>query len=257
MIKKLATVLVSATLVAILATPALAAPEAKVELKTRKTAAILEGDTAWVAINWTAKKAEAVEFRIVAESTTAGVTISYPDNTAPYSSLMDNDTLSEGELDFTSLKLSVPHGIKEVKLKVKATWLDNGVKQAKEYKVKVPVAKFKGDDVAQATSDAGSVSAGTPGWLGVEWTGIAPTLDDVQMTVTAPAGAVVTYPGDGSFTSLLYDSTLEDSETDVARFLMDVSGVANGNYKFEVVLSYTKGGSVTSVTGEVAFEVVA
>jgi hypothetical protein len=255
MIKKLLTVLTSAILVGVLATPALAADEAKVELKTKKTAAVLEGDTAWVAINWKGKNADATDFRIVASADTRGVTISYPDNTATYSSLMDDDTLSAGEIDFTSLKVSVPYGVKKVKIKIKATWFTNGEKEDKDYKVTIPVAKFRGDDIAQATTDAGSISTGSPAWLGVEWTGVAPTLDNVEMTVAGPAGAVITYPADRSFTSLNYDSTLEDGETDIARFLVDASAMAPGSYTFDLVLSYTKGGANKSVTGQVSFQV--
>ncbi len=255
MIKKLATILISASLIGVFASPALAASESKVDLKTKKTAAILEGDTAWVAINWKGKNADAQDFRIVASTETSGVTISYPDNTTPYSSLMDNDTLSVGEIDFTSLKLYVPYGTKKVKLKIKATWLDDGEKRDKDFKVEVPVAKFKGDDVAQATGDAGTVPVGSPQWLGVQWTGIAPSLNNVKMEVAAPAGATVTYPGDGSFTSLNYDDTLDDGETDIARFLVDASGMTPGPHTLKVILSYDRGGKARSVTGEVLFVV--
>jgi len=277
MIKKLLTLLISASLIGLFATPALASDEAqtdtrtevdevtverrpvdgeaKVDLKTKRTAAILEGDTAWVAISWKASKADATDFRIVAKTETAGVAISYPENTGSYSSLMDNDTLSAGEIDFTSLKISVPYGIKKVNLTVNATWIDGEGKQEKDFKVQVPVAKFRGDDIAQVTTDAGSVATTDPGWLGVEWTGIAPTLDDVEMIVTGPEGSVITYPADRPFTSLNYDDTLEDGETDVARFLLDAAAVAPGTYTVEVVLSYSKGGESTSVTGKASFEV--
>jgi len=277
MIKKLITVLVSASLIALVATPALASDDAqtdrrtaveevsvdrrpiegdaKVNLRTKRTAAILEGDTAWVAISWQAKRTDATDFRIVAKTETAGVAISYPENTGTYSSLMDNDTLSAGEIDFTSLKISVPYGIRGLTLTVNATWVDGEGKQEKDFKVRVPVARFRGDDIAQVTTDAGSVTTSDPGWLGVEWTGIAPTLDDVEMIVTGPAGSVITYPADRSFTSLYYDNTLEDGETDVARFLVDAAAVRPGTYTVDVVLTYTKSGKPASVTGQASFEI--
>ena len=135
------------------------------------------------------------------------MTIAYPTNTDTYTSLMDNDTLSTGEIDFTSLQISVPYGSKEVKLDVVATWTENGGTQSKKYKVKIPVAKLKGDDIALSTDDVGSVPVGTASelneasvdgkgsWLGVEWTGIAPTIDNVQMTVTGPEDLIITYSG--------------------------------------------------------------
>jgi len=36
---------------------------------------------------------------------------------------------------------------------------------------------------------------------------------------------------------------------------MDAAGVSPGTHKLEVLLLYSKGGSATSVTGEVSFEV--
>ncbi len=231
------------------------AEEAQVSLKTRKTAAVVEGDTAWVALSWSAKKGDATNFRIVAESRTQGATVGYPENTGDHSSLMDNDTLSNGEIDFTALEVSVPYGAKSVKLRVTATWTSDGEDESKTYNVTVPVGKFVGDDLAQATDNAGSVATAEPAWLGVEWTGIAPKLEQVSMTVAAPQGAVITYPGEGTATSLHYDSVLEDGETDVARFLVDASALDPGMHSFDVVISYTKAGTALSATGQVTFEV--
>jgi hypothetical protein len=279
MMKKALTLLLAASLLALSSVPAFAAAddndattdsvsindksdrgdkgrdEGKVELKTKKTAAVVEGDTAWVAFSWKAKGADATEFKIVAETDAEGVTITYPTNTDTYSSLMDNDTLSAGEIDFTSLRVSVPYGSKKVKLKVTATWVQNGESQEEDYKITVPVAKFRGDDIAQATKDSGVVSATSPAWLEVEWTGLAPILEDVEITVNGPAGATITYPADRAFTSLYYNNSLEDGETDVARFLVDASTLTPGTYSLSVEVSYTKGGRTNSAVGDFAFEV--
>lgn len=269
MIKKALTLLIAVTSLALSAAPALAAPtehdkgmmvevgdrKGTVDLKTKRTGAIVEGDTAWIAISWRARYADATDFRIVAKTEAGGVTISYPTNTDTYSSLMDNDTLSADEIDFTSLRVSIPYGTRRVRLKVTATWVQNGEKRSQDYRVVIPVARFRGDDIAQATKDAGSVSPKDPTWLGVDWTGLAPKLNDVEMTVKAPQGAVITYPGERPFTSLNYDDSLDDGETDVARFLVDATAMTPGSYFFEVEVTYTKGGKKQSVTGEVAFEV--
>ncbi len=282
MIKKAFTVLMAVSLLVLSALPALAATDSgvtetvttdsntvqdrgdvrdsggdkgKVELKTKKTAAVVEGDTAWVALSWKAKGTDATDFRIVVKTENDGVTIAYPVNTGSYSSLMDNDTLSASEIDFTSLRISVPYGSRKVKLKITATWLQNGENQKKEYKVTVPVARFRGDDIAQATKDAGSVSAADPAWLEVEWTGLAPLLNDVEITVDGPRGAVITYPADRTFTSLYYNNSLEDGETDVARFLVDATALPPGSYSLKVEVSYTKAGRANSATGEFSFEV--
>ncbi len=147
------------SLLALSATPALAdnGGRGKVELKTNKTAAILEGDTAWVSISWKAKRTGATDFRIVATANVAGVTSSYPENTDPYSSLMDNDTLSANEIDFTSLRISVPYHVTRIELKVVATWTQDRRQKSNGYKVEVPVAGSNGDDVAQVTTDVGTM----------------------------------------------------------------------------------------------------
>ena len=253
--RTLITTITALVMLMAVATPAFADEEAEVSLKTKKTAAVVEGDTAWVALSWSADEGDATNFRIVAQPRTRGVTVEYPENTGDHSSLMDNDTLSDGEIDFTSLKVSVPYGVKQVRLRVTASWTSDGENERETYNVTVPVGKFVGDDLAQATDDAGSVATAEPAWLGVEWTGIAPVLEKVSMTVAAPRGAVITYPGEGSATSLHYDSVLEDGETDVARFLVDASALDPGKHTLDVVISYTKAGRSLSAKGQVTFEV--
>ena len=253
--RTLITSLAALVILMAVAAPAHADEEAEVSLKTKKTAAIVEGDTAWVALSWTAKEGDATNFRIVAEVRTRGATVSYPENTGDHSSLMDNDTLSNREIDFTALKVSAPYGVKNVKLRVKASWVSDGERESKTYNVTVPVASFKGEDIAQASKDAGSVSVSEPAWLGVEWTGIAPVLDDVSMTVSGPSGAIVTYPAEGPSTSLHYDNVLEDGETDVARFLVDASALEPGTHSLDVIVTYTKAGRSLKAAGTVSFEV--
>lgn len=270
--KKALTLLLTIGLLAFSAAPVLAAEETendkveardtrdakregKVILKTKKTAAVVEGDTGWVAFSWKAERADATDFKVIVKTETDGVIIEYPANTVSYTSLMDNDTLSANEIDFTSVRLSIPYGTKNVKLKVVATWVQNGKTQTQDYDIKVPVAKFFGDDLAQATKDAGSVSVTEPAWLGVEWTGLAPIIEDIEITVSGPGGAIVTYPADRSFTSLYYNNTLEDGETDVARFLVDAAALAPGSYTLIVEVSYTKAGAANAVVGEMSFTV--
>lgn len=272
MMKKALTLLLTVGLLAFSAAPVLAAEETKnekaevkdadeskdegkIKLKTKKTGAVVEGDTAWVAFSWKAERSDATNFKVVVKTETDGVIIEYPTNTGTYTSLMDNDTLSADEIDFTSVRLSVPYGTKKVKLKVVATWVQNGKNQTQDYDIKVPIAKFSGDDIAQATNDAGSVSVTEPAWLAVEWTGLAPVLNHIEITVSGPAGAVITYPADRSFTSLYYNNALEDGETDVARFLVDATALAPGSYTLVVKVSYTKAGAATSVVGDMTFTV--
>lgn len=248
--------LMSAALVGLVAAPAVADVEGKVKMQSSRIAAVVEGSAGWVQISWQADRAEVTDFRVTATAKTAGVGVAYPTNTGTYTSLMDDATLSDGEIDFTSLYITAPYDVGNVLLKLSATWVEDGKSKAKDYTVTVPIAKYNGDDLAQATVDAGAVSVSAPAWLGVEWTGLAPTLDDIKMTVSEPEGAAISYPTPpGSYTSLHYNDTLTSGETDVARFRIDASGMAPGAYTIDLLLAYTKGTESKSVTGQVTFTV--
>jgi len=231
--------------------------ESEVKLKTKRTAAVVRGDTAWVAVTWTAKGADAQNFQVTATTAVPGVTITYPANTGSYTSLMTDATLSAGELDFTSLRIHVPYTApKKIKVDLRASWDTGGAHHTKTYKVQVPTAAYTGADLAAVTTNAGTVPAGGSAWLGVEWTGMAPALDNVAMTAVGPPGTTITYPAYRAFTSLAHDATLEDGETDVARFLLDAGSLAPGTYAVDVTLTYTKAGAARSVAHTVTFDVV-
>lgn len=237
------------------AAPAMAKDEAKVKLETKKTAAVVQGSSAWVVVNWRGDKADATGFRAVATTKAAGVEISYPTNTGDHTSLMFNDVLSSDEIDFTAIHVDVPYGTKSFKLDLVATWNDGEKDVSKKFKVSVPTVEYTGDDVAISTDEAGLDPTDGPAWVGVEWTGMAPSIGDVQMTVAGPSGAAVVYPAYRDWTSLDHDSRLDQGETDVARFLLDASGLAAGAHKFEVTLSYSRGDSPARTSGVVTVHV--
>ena len=80
---------------------------------------------------------------------------------------------------------------------------------------------------------------------------MAPSLDDVRMTVDAPVGAVVSYPGDGSSSGLYGGDQLHQGETDASAFRLDVSGLKPGQYEFKVLPTYTRDGSPFDISGVV------
>lgn len=223
---------------------------AKVKLETKKTAAIVQGGTTWVAINWRGADADATDFRITATTKAKGVDISYPTNTGNHSSLMANDVLSSDEIDFTSLNLVVPYGTKQFKIDIVASWNDGKKQIEKEFTVTVPTVKYSGEDAALVTDGVRAPAAAQP-WIDVAWSGMAPSLDQVRMTVDGPPDAVVTYPGHGSSSGLSRDSRLNQAETDVAGFRLDTSGLKPGSYEFKVVLAYERDGKSSSVSGVV------
>lgn len=227
---------------------------AKVKLETRKTAAVIQGGSSWVALNWRGARADAADFRITATANARGVEISYPDNTGSHSSLMDNDILSPDEVDFTALHLVVPYGTKTFQLKVVAMWNDGKKDVKKRFNVTVPTFKHEGKDVALVT-ESGVVSSVTPSWVDVDWSGLAPSIGDVRMVVGSPNGATVVYPGERAWSSLSFDDRLDQGETDVARFLLDASGLKPGIHEFKVLLTYSRGSSAFDIGGVVKITV--
>lgn len=256
MTRRIFTLIVITAALLAAAVPAMAQDAASVKLDTQKTAAVVQGGSAWVTINWRGSKADATGFRVTATTDATGVEISYPENTGAHTSLMTNDVLSSDEIDFTAIHLNVPYGTKKFKLDLTAEWNDGEQVVTKNFKVSVPTVEYTGDDVALSTGDAGTVSAGgEPTWVDVDWTGMAPSVTDVKMTATGPTGAAIAYPADGEWTSLWYDDQLDQGETDVARFLLDASGLSPDDYQFEVTLNYNRGTSAARASGVVTVTV--
>ena len=74
-------------------------------------------------------------------------------------------------------------------------------------------------------------------WLGPTWSlaGLAPMVDDVQITVVQPSDLDIHYPQE-TFTSLLRDARLEDGETDEASFRL---GEAHWGQTIDIELRVT------------------
>lgn len=247
--------LVAALTMAVMA-PATAAPDPQLKLETHRTAGILEGESRWLAISWSAKFGDLENFKVVASMEAKGATIAYPENTGDHASLMQDDILAVDEIDFTSFLVSVPYGTKDVKLELKASWTEDGESESEEFKVSIPVAKYSGEDVVMVTEHAGSVNKAEAGWLGVEWLGVAPHISDVHMTVNGIEGMAVEYPSEGKSTSLHFDDVLDSGENDVARFYVDATGLEPGTYKVTVDLTYTRGSTRDSLSGTIVFDVI-
>ncbi len=249
-------------LLAAMGSPAGAAPkptlQGEVELSTYETAAIVAGDRAWIALNWRGGGGDVTDFRLVVKKADAGVEVAYPASTATYTSLWGDDTLSDGELDFTAIRLTVPYEIKkDLKLNLGLSYQRNGKPAGRDFLVRVPVIAYQGgQDLQQLTQTLGRVTTGGSTWVGVSYAGMAPRLDGFQLEVTDSAGLAVFYPGDGSASSLYHDARLEDGETDVARFLIDTEGVAAGTYTLQVRATYRRDTTPGQLAGSVELEVV-
>jgi hypothetical protein len=249
-------------LVASTALPVSAAPKPDldndVELTNYETAAIVAGDSAWIALNWVGAGGDAKNFQLVVKKPDAGVEVRYPDNTGTYTSLWADDTLSDGEYDFTAVHVTVPYGAGgDIKLLFTLTYDHNGKPKTRSFNVRVPVIEYTGgEDLQQVTTSLGEVTVGESAWVGVSYAGLAPRLDDFKLTVTDAAGLPIVYPANGSSTSLHHNARLEDGETDIARFRVDAFDVDPGTYTIQILAAYRKDTTSATLTGTVTLVVI-
>lgn len=235
------------------AAPALAAgPPAKIEAQTKQTAAVIAGDSAWVTIDWLARDGDAQNFQVTVAKIDDGVNYSYPANTGSYTSLWADDLLSENEIDFTAIKLTVPYdGRSHLNLQLLVTYETDGVTQEKKVEILVPVVTYSGEDLQQVTSDLGAIDASSSTWIDVQYAGFAPVLEAFSVRVIEAGGLAIVYPAGGTSTSLVHDATLEDNETDLVRFRVDSSDLDAGPHTLQIEATYTKGGIAGSLAGTV------
>lgn len=231
------------------ALPAAAARKDGVHLLTRTTAAVTAGSSSWIALNWSAAGGEATEFRVTSKGT-RGIEVSYPENTHDHTSLYYNNTLSDAELDYTALKLTVPADFKgrRVNLKLEVSYVWDGKRRTTNARVRVPIAHYDGSPLAALTDHVGVVEAGDSRWVSLEYTAPGPSVRDVKVEVDGSDLGGVIYQGYGDWAGLHNDSTLEGGETDVARFRLDTSGMEPGEHTFVAYVSY-QGGEVKHEVG--------
>ncbi len=223
---------------------------AKVDMLTVQTGTVFAGDSAWVEILWEASGNDADDFQVVVKNPDPGWEIRYPENTGSYTSLYADATLTDGEIDFTAIHVTVPYAASgDAKLHLQVSWTTDGKPHQQSYLVKVPVAQYSGDDLTRVTTQADVPVPG--GWVKVAFAGSAPRLDAFQMTVTPPEGVSVELP-QGTYTSLARDARLERGETDFAAFHVEAPP---GTYELQLAVSYTKDATPGSWTGTVTVKV--
>ncbi len=226
---------------------------AKVDALTAQTGTVFAGDSAWIEIVWEAANGDADDFQVTVRNPEPGWEVRYPANTGSYTSTWADATLSNGEIDFTAIHVTVPYAAKkDVILHLEATFTTDGKSHQQAFQVKVPVATYSGSDL---TSAGGDTIIDGSGWVQVPFVGNAPRLDEFQMTATPPTGFSITYPGNAGFTSLAHDARLEDGESDYAAFHVDATGVAPGTYTVPLDVTYTKDSTQGSWTGSIMITV--
>ncbi len=221
-----------------------------VALLTPATAPVQTGQEAWIVLNWAATGGDAWDFRLTATGTN-GVSVDYPENTVDHSSLMENDRLSNGELDYTALFVAVPASmIGQADLILNVTYQTAAGPGSQTILIDLPTVGVDGAGLEHTSDDLGTMDAGTTKWVDFWYTGVAPVVGDVQMTIVNAGDFGVTYPQEGPFSSLYYQSQLAGGESDVARVRLDADGVAPGRYTIEVRTQFVVGGETKVIDGK-------
>ena len=220
---------------------------ARIDMITAEIPALVKGGGAWVALNYTTGSMEVRDVRITVETRTAGVTIRYPENTGDHTSFWADDTLSEGEIDYSAFHLDVPDTVDQNKanLQLVITGTSDRGPLTQRLEVLVPLVEYTGENIEQVSNTVASVTAGETAWVEVAFTGLAPMTSGISSTVAADGVAVI-YPGDRSSTSLHHDDVLDGGETDVIRFVVDAQASEPGVYELVVTTEF-EGGSLADV----------
>ena len=205
--------------------------------------ALNPGQTAWVSTLWRGASSDATSFELtVVQPIPHGISVSYPENTGSFSSLYKQSTLLADDTDYSSIKLQVGDGVlgnEQIKLNVEYELA--GKKQKQKVDVTLPIVEFSGPAVEQLTSAVGPIPAGSASFVDVNYKANKPGVTNARLTATPPAGAMVSYANDGSYSGLAADSTLSVGETDHASFKIDTGTLAPGSYEVRLDLAYGNG----------------
>jgi hypothetical protein len=207
------------------------------------------GQTAWVSTLWSGMNKAADNFKLTA--TSSGATISYPTNTATYSSFYGSSTLWNNATDFAALKVRInDNATSTVTLNLTATYdlrNNNGNNSSptpitENLQVMVPVETVTGVSIGVNTSSLTAVARASEAWQQVSVTGRKPGVTNLTATVSAPAGITISYPADGTTSGLSRSSTLDVDTTDFFAFKTAVgTNVTPGRYNVTVTMIYGSG----------------
>jgi hypothetical protein len=218
---------------------------------------MLPGQEGWIGTMWSAGF-DVCDVEITGSG--PGLGVSYPANTATFSSLYTSSGLAEGNLDMAAFNLSVPAtavGAIPVTLSVNYRQLPPGlIKKSDDLKTKkfpcagpkgeqtiattLPITPFTGPPVIQVTN-AVSVPKAQPTWVNITFTGNQPNLNDFRVSLAPPAGMTVAYPGDATSAGLNGSPTLPVAREDFVAVNIDPAGLGPGVYPVPLHATYTGG----------------
>lgn len=227
---------------------------------TSETAPLAPGESAWLAVVWTAD--QTVTDWSTTVSAPAGVAVTYPTTRGGQdTSLYGSATLVGTTSDFTAFKLAVPYGqIDSFPVTVTSTYTlcgDSG--QCKNQglgnddrtgmttvTVRVPVQPAVGAPFTQETTSIG-IASDSSTFQQVAFTGGQTDLAAFTVQVGGlPAGLEVAYPGDGSGSTPNGGSSLRGRNTDHVGLRFVATGLPPGTYTVPLTISYTAALPITT-----------
>ncbi len=185
-----------------------------IQVRTPKTSAVVEGDTAWVTVSLRGL-VDVEDLRFTA--TLAGEPVAYPENTVDHSGPYNGYSLDRDEIDYVAFQVTAPQieqSKQYVDFTLSATWTGEGEQREGSLTIAVPVIEFNGEPY-ELVSDEITISEEANGWVNLAMAGLTPRIEDVRVSIVEPDGLDIHYPQE-TYTSLLRDAVLEDGETDQA-----------------------------------------
>jgi hypothetical protein len=240
-----------------------------VTLQTSVASTMLPGQQGWIALNWKGSAAaDACDFRVTAAGTD-GVTVTYPSSRTGTSGYTDS-TLSQNELDYTALNVSVPPTL--LLASVLTLTVDygpcspgnsdgNGIGNANGQKTHMvlvgtlPVLPNLGPAVTQVTTTAGPVKAGAISWVDVSYKGASPSLTNFSVKATDGGPFTVGYANEATTAKLSEGATLGVLKTDHVSIRLDATTVPTGTYNLKLQASYGSGLTSGVLSGVLAVTV--
>ncbi|MBB6627703.1 hypothetical protein H5V45_10260 [Nocardioides sp. KIGAM211] len=243
--------------------------KADLNLVTGSLPSLQAGQEGWVSLIWSAGT-DVCDVEVTTKS--KDVVVTYPTNTGDFSSLYINNALAETNTDYTAFKLTAPAAAGSYPVEFEATFtrlkdsatlkksdnlvhkdVDNcsGSSGKVKQTINLPVTAASGAAVSLQTPSL-QLKAGAPSWVALAFKGNAPGLENFRVTVTAPAGFEVVYPGDGTSSGLAQGTKLGVGVTDSTGVRITAVTAAAGTYQLPVKATWTGG----SFTGTVTVKVV-
>jgi hypothetical protein len=219
--------------------------------------AMLPGQQGWIGTTWIASD-DVCDVEVTASG--PGVTVSYPSNTATYSSLFQNSSLLDGGIDFTAFNFTLSAaatGSVPITLRASyrivpnghagdATWCKGAARTTTTETATMSVKSYTGPAFTQKTT-ALTVAQRTPAWAALSFAGYLPGLTAFKVALTPPSGMTVTYPGSAPAAGLNSGAALPVGYEDYAAVHLDATGMRTGTYTVPITVTSGAGTAAGSV----------